>query len=82
VHDGPAFRIGRLSSLCVRLVREDAAQDLLEYIFLGAFFAVAGYVVVNAIGPGLGAAYSTWIDPTRGSPKLWEPADPWVSSGS
>jgi len=82
LYDGPARSIGRLSSLCVRLVREDTAQDLVEYVFLGAFFGIVGYVVLTTIGPGVGAAYSTWIDPTQGSPKLWDPADPWASAGS
>jgi hypothetical protein len=64
------------------MVREDTGQDLVEYAFLAAFFGIAGYVVVTTIGPSVNAAYATWIDPAQGSPKLWEPADPWVSAGS
>jgi Flp pilus assembly pilin Flp len=63
-------------------VREDTGQDLIEYAFLAAFIGIAGYVAVSTIGPAVNATYSTWVDPTTGSPKLWEPADPWVSSGS
>ena len=74
--------IGRFGSLFVRLAREDSAQDLIEYAFLAAFFGIAGYLAVTTIGPAVNATYATWIDPTKGSPKLWEPADPWVSSGS
>jgi len=63
-------------------MREDAAQDLVEYAFLAAFFGIAGYVALSFIGPSVNGAYSTWIDPTQGSPKLWQPADPWVSAAS
>ena len=73
---------GRFASICVRLMRDDSAQDLIEYAFLAAFFGIAGYVVLSTIGPAVNATYSTWIDPNQGSPKLWDPADPWVSSGS
>jgi Flp pilus assembly pilin Flp len=82
VPDDRARSSGRFASLCVRLVREDEGQDLVEYIFLAAFVAIVGYVVMNSIGPAVSATYATWIDPTQGSPKLWDPADPWVSSGS
>ena len=64
------------------LLREDSGQDLIEYAYLAAFIATAGYVALNGIGPAVGATYSSWIDPTTGSPTLWEPAQPWTSSGS
>ena len=69
----------RFAALCWRLAREDAAQDLLEYAFLAAFISVAGYVVLSTIGPAVNAAYATWIDPSTGSPQLWEPPDPGVA---
>ena len=80
--DVPVSTAGRFASLCVRLVREDTAQDLIEYAFLAAFIGVASYVAVSSIAPAVNQTYATWIDPTKGSPKLWDPADPWVSSGT
>jgi len=82
VQDVPVTGPGRFTSLCVRLVHEDTGQDLIEYAFLAAFVGIAGYAAISSIGPAVSATYATWIDPTKGSPKLWEPADPWVSSGS
>ena len=63
-------------------MHDDSGQDLIEYAFLAAFVGVAGYVAVSTIAPAVNSVYATWIDPTQGSPKLWDPADPWVSSGS
>jgi len=82
VHDVSVTAAGRFALLFVRLVRDDAAQDIIEYALLAGFVGIAGYVALGVIGPSVNGAYATWIDPTRGSPKLWEPADPWVSAGS
>ena len=64
-----------------KLVREDSAQDLVEYALLAAFFATAGMVALIALRSTLGSAYSSWLDPTAGVPSLWEPAPP-LASGS
>lgn len=72
----------RLSALAGRLANDDSGQDIIEYAFLAAFVGVAGYVVLGTIGPAVATTYGTWISPTTGSPALWDPAAPWVSSGS
>ena len=64
-----------------RLFVEDDAQDLIEYAFMAAFLATAGYVTLNALGGDIFNAYSSWLDPATGVPYLWEPAPP-MSSGS
>ncbi len=61
-------------SRSARFVRDDSGQDLIEYAFLAAFVGVAGCVALNAIGPAVAATYNSWIDPTTGTPSLWEPA--------
>jgi len=61
---------------------DDDGQDLIEYAFLAAFFGITGYVALSNIGPAVGSTYNAWLDPTNGTPRLWEPAPPWNSSGS
>ena len=68
--------------LLIDFFREDAGQDLIEYAYLAAFFGIAGYLVLSSIGPTVGATYNAWLNPTTGTPSLWEPAQPWTSSGS
>jgi Flp pilus assembly pilin Flp len=65
----------RMGTFLRAFLRDDGAQDLLEYAFLAAFIGVAGFVALNAIGPTIGTVYATWIDPnTAGSvPSLWDP---------
>jgi len=68
--------------LLLRFFREEGGQDLIEYAYLAAFFGIAGYLVLSSIGPTVGATYNAWLNPTTGTPSLWEPAQPWTSSGS
>lgn len=68
--------------LLLRFFREEGGQDLIEYAYLAAFFGIAGYLVLSTIGPAVGATYNAWLDPATGTPSLWEPAQPWTSSGS
>jgi Flp pilus assembly pilin Flp len=43
-----------------RFVREDAAQDVMEYALLSAGIAIVGIVIWQNIGVGIGAAYEGW----------------------
>jgi Flp pilus assembly pilin Flp len=65
----------------IRLVREESAQDLVEYALLAAFIGTAGYVVLTALAPTLGSTYSSWLSPSTGVPSLWDPPTP-IASGS
>jgi Flp pilus assembly pilin Flp len=49
-----------------RLIRDDAAQDLIEYAFLAIFVALAVTVGLGAIATGLDTGYSN-IGTTVGS---------------
>ena len=66
-----------------RFASDESGQDLIEYGFLAAALATAGYLALNAIGPTLTGTYNSWVSPTTGSPSLWQPAEPWTTaSGS
>jgi Flp pilus assembly pilin Flp len=65
-----------------RFISDDSGQDLIEYAFLAASLATAGYLALNAIRPTVGNTYNTWVSPTTGSPSLWQPAEPWTTAGS
>ncbi|MEO7272764.1 MAG: hypothetical protein ABIX28_10710 [Vicinamibacterales bacterium] len=78
----PAPTASRFVTHCIRLVRDDAGQDIIEYALLAAFFGVAGYAVLSTLGPAVNSTYATWIDPSAGSAKLWDPEVSLLSSGS
>jgi hypothetical protein len=54
------------------LVNEDA-QDLVEYVLLGATVAFVGLVVMNNFDNVMNAVYTSW---DGGSQAIWEPQDP------
>jgi Flp pilus assembly pilin Flp len=60
-------------ALMRRFVRDDSAQDLIEYAYLAAFIGTAGWFALSSIGPTVAVTYATWIDPNTGSPSLWDP---------
>jgi Flp pilus assembly pilin Flp len=82
---GAGDRISLLTgtmAVIYRFIRNDDAQDVIEYAFLAAFFGIAGYLTLGAIGGEVLTTYSSWVDPSIGLPKLWDPSDALVSSGS
>jgi hypothetical protein len=58
---------------CIRFVREDEAQDMIEYAFAAAFFGIAGIFVWNEIIGTMNTTYASW-DATQQN--LWEPPTP------
>jgi pilus assembly protein Flp/PilA len=42
-----------MKTFLVRLVREDAGQDLIEYALLAAFIALACVLAMQAVGGGI-----------------------------
>jgi Flp pilus assembly pilin Flp len=61
--------IARLS----RFVRDDSAQELVEYALLGVFVGLAGLLVWDGIVTLLGVRYDGYND---GVQSLWIPEDP------
>jgi Flp pilus assembly pilin Flp len=56
-----------------RLLREDDAQDLMEYALLGLFVGVVGVLVWNNIVTLLGLRYGEYNTNVQ---DLWVPPDP------
>jgi hypothetical protein len=69
-------------ALAVRFAVEDGGQDLIEYAFLAAFLATAGYLVLLNLSSDINRVYGSWLDPSTGVPSLWDPGTALVSSGS
>ena len=67
--------------LLTHFVREDGAQDLIEYALLAAFIGIAGWAVLMTLPNVMGATYATWMDTTNGVPGQWDPPEP-ASAGS
>ena len=72
-------RLQRLRAIGRRLLREDHAQDLLEYALLSAFVGVAGLAIMNAMGVSLANAYTAWNGAVDA---LWETPEPALKAKS
>lgn len=59
--------------MLARLIREDSAQELVEYALLGFFVALAGAAVWNAILGLLGTSYTEYNTDVQNQ---WNPPDP------
>ena len=70
-----AFRC-RARDIILRIVADDAGQDLVEYALLAGFIGLAGFAALNAIRGTAAGMYSSWLNPTTGVPGLWDPPDP------
>lgn len=60
-----------------QFVREESAQDLVEYAYLTAFIGLAGLAVWQAIVGTMGTAYLGYDTNVQGA---WEPPDPGAGS--
>ncbi len=59
-----------------KLTADEAGQDLVEYALLTGFLAFAGYIVLMALGVDIFNTYTSWVNPTTGTPTLWDPPPP------
>jgi Flp pilus assembly pilin Flp len=64
------------STLAYRLASDDSGQDLVEYGLLAGFVGIAGYLTLMALGVDIRDTYYAWLDPTAGTPSLWDPPEP------
>ena len=56
-----------------RFLADEGGQDLVEYALLATIIGIAGYLVLPAIGPKMGNAFSNWGTQVWNA---WTPADP------
>ena len=68
--------IVRRSELLCRFITEDGGQDTVEYALLAAFIGIAGWLTLQVIDDSVLATYQSWLDPTTGTPSVWEPPEP------
>jgi Flp pilus assembly pilin Flp len=47
-----------MKALFVRFVREDDAQDLIEYALLAGFISLVAVVAITAVGVGVNGVYN------------------------
>lgn len=58
-------------NMLARLIRDDQGQDLIEYLLLGSFIAIAALVGATALGTNLNTWYNamaSWV--TNASSKI------------
>ena len=72
-----SLRTARLAVKQRRLLRDwfsdDRGQDLIEYMLLASFIAIAGWLGAQAIGISMNTSYEAWDQQTQDA---WEMLDP------
>ena len=67
----------RLATLIAQLVRDDSAQDLIEYALLTGLIAVGSVLLFSQLSAAMEASYN---NSNTASQNAWEPCPP-ASSG-
>ena len=62
-----------LCGFVCRLLTDERGQDLIEYALLTGAVGLVGVSAWNAIGGGIGTAYTGW---DTGVQNIWEPPNP------
>ena len=57
-------------SRAISLARDESGQDLIEYALLSGAIGIVGVAAWNAVGGGIGTAYTGW---DTGVQNVWEP---------
>ena len=61
-----------------RWFSDESGQDLIEYLLLGAFVSIAGWVSVQLLENAMNSSYQSWDAATQ---SIWEVPEP-VDAGS
>lgn len=56
-----------------RLLADESGVDLIEYMLLATFLAIAGALGIQILGTAMNTSYQSWDSATQGA---WEVADP------
>lgn len=68
-----AYPLLTRSSMLRRLLRETVGQDLIEYLLLGSFLAIAGWGGVQFLGDSIASSYDRRDKAVQ---DLWETPEP------
>jgi Flp pilus assembly pilin Flp len=63
----------RMGNRLCRLLADDTGQDLIEYMLLTSFLAIAGYLGIQVLGNAMNTSYQSWDSATQ---EVWEVQDP------
>ena len=56
-----------------RLLADEGGVDLIEYMLLATFLAIAGMLGIQILGTAMNNSYESWDNATQGA---WEVPDP------
>jgi Flp pilus assembly pilin Flp len=56
-----------------RWVSDEGGQDLIEYLLLGSFLAIASWVGLQLLETAINTTYQSW---DKASQEIWEVPDP------
>lgn len=52
---------------------DESGQDLIEYMLLGSFVAIAGWLGIQVLGNAMNTTYRSWDSTTQ---EVWEVQEP------
>ena len=65
--------VGAVRSGISRLLADESGVDLIEYMLLATFLAIAGMLGIQVLGTAMNNSYESWDSATQGA---WGVADP------
>jgi Flp pilus assembly pilin Flp len=68
--------VGAVRSGISRLIADESGVDLIEYMLLATFLAIAGMLGIQVLGTAMNSSYQSWDDATQGAWETPEPIDP------
>jgi Flp pilus assembly pilin Flp len=66
-------RTRAMGSRLLRLLADESGVDLIEYMLLATFLAIAGMLGIQVLGTAMNNSYQSWDDATQDA---WEVSDP------
>jgi Flp pilus assembly pilin Flp len=65
--------VGAVRSGISRLIADESGVDLIEYMLLATFLAIAGMLGIQVLGTAMNSSYQSWDDATQDA---WETPEP------
>jgi Flp pilus assembly pilin Flp len=65
-----------VNSAIHRLLADESGVDLIEYMLLATFLAIAGMLGIQILGTAMNNSYQSWDDATQGAWETPEPIEP------